>query len=73
MFRGSVFSMCCTVASRLYFSGDTTRIEYIGGARLLSELVELPDPARLRLGRIEVAATELGTELALSVFASFES
>ena len=38
MLLGSVFSMCSTVASRLYLSGQTTRMEYIGGIRLPGEV-----------------------------------
>jgi hypothetical protein len=33
---GSVFSMCCTVACRLYRNGATTKIENIGGGVVLA-------------------------------------
>lgn len=34
MFFGKVMSMCCTVASLLYFNGQTTRILNIGGCKV---------------------------------------
>lgn len=48
MFCGNVWSTCCTVASRAYFSGHSTKIEYIGGRRLSpgeSARVVLSEPA----------------------------
>ena len=46
--------MCCTVASRLYFNGHTTRIEYIGGVPSGDEaLLETP---LLKFGRACAAA-----------------
>jgi len=54
--------MCWTVASLLYFNGQTTRIEYIGGS------IEPPgESIRIAAGGIGVVDDVLLCELSLSV------
>ena len=62
--------MCCTVASRLYFNGHTTRIEYKGGTA--SGEKALLEPALLKFASTGPVAAELMTEVLLSVLPTFE-